>query len=68
MTEKVERDAGFDDLLNDVYEPYKIGELTFYAADILYNCDPIAYRVSVSDYEAAEEADAEDDEESEADA
>jgi hypothetical protein len=53
--EKMERHEGFDEMLNDVYPPYQIGELTYYAADILANCDPIAYRVSVSDYEDAME-------------
>lgn len=56
MTERNER---FDEMLDDSYEPYRIGELTFYPSDILYNCDPIAYRIAVSeheDWEAEEDA------------
>jgi hypothetical protein len=62
MSRHVERDEGFDDMLNDCYEPYKIGDLVFYPADILYNCDPIAYSISVSEYEDYEQAEAEEDE------
>lgn len=47
-----ERNEAFDEMLNEVYEPFKMGDLTFYPADILYHCDPIAYRVSVSDWES----------------
>jgi hypothetical protein len=41
----------FDEMLDECYEPYKIGEMTFYASDILKNCDPIAYRIGVSEHE-----------------
>ena len=48
----VERHEAFDEMLNEIYPPFVMGELTFYPADILAECDPIAYRVSVSDYES----------------
>ena len=46
-----ERNEAFDEMLDDVYQPFTIGYLTFYASDILFECDPIAYRVSLSDWE-----------------
>lgn len=40
----------YDRDLDDMYEPYKIGYGTFYASDILKECDPIAYRLSKYEY------------------
>jgi len=45
----VEVDDNYDYILDDIYEPYKIGELTFYASAILKELDPIAYRCGISD-------------------
>jgi hypothetical protein len=39
-----------DEMLDDVYEPYVMGELTFYPSDILKDCDTIAYNMSIRDY------------------
>lgn len=50
-----ERNEEFDEVLNEVYEPFKMGDLTFYPADILAKCDPIAYRIEVADYESEKE-------------
>ncbi len=50
MTEEM-----YDEMLNDVYGTFKIGYLEFDAADILKSCDPIAYRVGLSDYESFSE-------------
>jgi hypothetical protein len=47
-----ERNEKFDEWIDDIYEPITLGALTFYASDILYKCDPIAYRCSVSDWES----------------
>jgi hypothetical protein len=47
----VERNESFDEMMGECYSDVTIGYLTFSAADILYNCDPIAYRCDVSDYE-----------------
>ena len=41
----------FDEMLDEVYPVVKIGELTFYPSQILKECDPIAYRIGVSEYE-----------------
>lgn len=51
----VERNPDFDEMLDEVFPPYKLGELTFYPSEILYNCDPIAYRIDASDWEPDEE-------------
>ena len=40
----------FDEMLDESYPPVVIGNLTFYASQILANCDPIAYRISVDEY------------------
>ena len=42
----------FDQMLDECYPDVKIGYLTFTASEILFNCDPIAYRVWLSDWEA----------------
>ena len=47
-----ERNEQFDEMLNDCFEPYTFGSMTFYPADILFHCDPIAYRVEAADFES----------------
>jgi len=47
----------FDEMLDECYPVVKIGELTFYPSQILKNCDPIAYRISLSEYEDSAEED-----------
>jgi hypothetical protein len=42
----------YDEILNDSYGEIKLGYLTFLPADIIKNCDPIAYRVGLSDFES----------------
>lgn len=39
------------EMLDDAYGVVKIGEMTFWASQILKNCDPIAYRIGLSEYE-----------------
>jgi hypothetical protein len=51
------RNEAFDEMLDECYEPFKIGEMTFYASDILRDCDPIAYRIAVGEYEDEDEDD-----------
>jgi hypothetical protein len=46
-----ERNEDFDQMLDDCYPAVQIGSMTFYPSQILYDCDPIAYRISVSEYE-----------------
>ena len=57
--EDYEIEQQFKDLLDECYEPYKINGMEYMPSDILLNCDPIAYRVGLSDYEASLEADKE---------
>ena len=51
----IERNERFDDSINDISGPVVILGLTFDAADILYKCDPIAYRVYSADFDDAME-------------
>lgn len=39
-----------DEMLDEVYTPYKIGDVNFYASQILANCDPIMYSISVDEF------------------
>jgi len=39
-----------DEMLDELYPPYKIGYSDFYASQILANCDPIMYQISVQEY------------------
>lgn len=41
----------FDEMLDDCYEPITLGFGKYYASDILKNCDPIAYRIGLSEFE-----------------
>jgi hypothetical protein len=40
----------FDEMLDELYPVYKIGELTFYPSQILKDCDPVAYRIYCQDF------------------
>lgn len=46
-----ELEAMFDEFLDEVYEPFKMGELAYMPSDILKSCDPVAYRCMLNDYE-----------------
>lgn len=41
----------FDDMLDESYPVFEIGNLTFTASQILRECDPVAYRQSLLDFE-----------------
>lgn len=41
----------YDEFLDEGTEPYKIGCCTFYASQVLKECDPIAYNCGLGDYE-----------------
>ena len=43
----------FDDMLDESYKPFVIGNLTFYPSQILRECDPVAYRESLLNFEDA---------------
>lgn len=45
-----ELEEQFDEMLDESYPPIQIGSSTFYPSQILHNCDPIAYRISVDEY------------------
>ena len=44
-------EAEFDDWLDDVYPTYEIAGITLYPSQMLRNCDPIAYRIALSECE-----------------
>lgn len=44
-------DEQYDEFLDECYEEFKIGYLTFSPSQILSECDPIAYRCGKGDYE-----------------
>ena len=52
-----ERNEAFDQLLDEIYPVFVMGEFAFYPSDILAECDPIGYRVALSDYESQMEED-----------
>ena len=58
-----QRNEEFDEMLDACYPVYKIGDMTFYASNILYECDPIAYGISVDEWEEWEEEEEEEEEE-----
>ena len=41
----------FDDAFNEAYGMVEFGDLSFEAATVLKECDPVAYRCAVSDYD-----------------
>jgi len=49
MTE-YELSQQYDDMLNDVYGPCSIGGHEYETAFVLWQVDPIAYRVGMADY------------------
>ena len=44
----------FDEMLNECYDVIKFGEMTYMPADVLKECDPIAYRCMFNDYADSE--------------
>ena len=42
----------FEDYLNDSFGRIEICGMVFFASDILKDCDPIAYRAYLSDFES----------------
>ena len=49
MDNQVERNDITDEYLDECHEVVTIGGCEFYPSDILYNCDPIAYRCLTAD-------------------
>jgi hypothetical protein len=50
-----ERNELFDDFLDENYPALCIGTLTFVASNVLYECDPIAYRCYLTNWEENQE-------------
>jgi hypothetical protein len=46
----------FNEMLDECYPTVEIGGITFYPSQIVKDCDPIAYRVWLSDWEADAES------------
>jgi hypothetical protein len=42
----------FDEALDDSWGVFIIADMKFYASQILKDCDPIAYRVALADFES----------------
>ena len=42
----------FDEMLDEIESEVTVCGMTFYPSDILKSCDPIAYRISKSEYES----------------
>jgi hypothetical protein len=45
----------FDDWLDDVYPTYQIAGVELSPSQILFNCDPIAYRIALSEWDDEED-------------
>ena len=45
-----ELEQAYDEMLDECYPTFKIGYSEFYASDVLKNCDPIMYRIGLSEY------------------
>ena len=41
----------FDEYLDEIHQEYSMGWLTFTPSQILRECDPIAYRIALSEFE-----------------
>jgi hypothetical protein len=48
---QLEIKESFDAMLDECYPEVKIGYSTFTASEILFNCDPVAYRIGLSEHE-----------------
>ena len=45
----------FDEMLDESYPEYSIAGITLSPSHILRECDPIAYRIALSEYEDRED-------------
>jgi hypothetical protein len=50
-----ERNEDFDEMLDSCYDEAEMFGQTFSPSDILFNCDPIAYRVYSGNWESERE-------------
>lgn len=49
------KEEEFDDWLDDVYPTYPIAGVELRPSQILKNCDPVAYRIALSEIEYDED-------------
>jgi hypothetical protein len=49
----MDRVPEFDEYLDMQYEVTSVVGLTFYPSQVLFSCDPVAYRIYSSDYLSA---------------
>jgi hypothetical protein len=47
---RYELEEMYDDMLNECYDDYRVGDVTFVASYVLYNCDPISYDAGFQEY------------------
>lgn len=47
---RTEVEEHYDDMLDELYPEVQIGFSTFYASQILKECDPIAYNLGMDDF------------------
>jgi len=40
----------YNEMLDECFEPVTIGSFTFSPSDVLFNCDPIAYKMGLDEY------------------
>lgn len=50
LLEDGDNESDFIDMMNGSQPPLKIGYLTFYAGDVLKECDEIAFNCALNDY------------------
>ena len=41
----------YDEILDDCYDHWEMGNYTFYPSDIIKRCDPTMYRCGISEFE-----------------
>lgn len=46
----IDGDEMYDDLLDECYEPFKLGDLEYSPSQVLRDVDPTAYRIGKQDY------------------
>ena len=61
--EDYEIEEAFKEMLDDGYGIIKIGYAEFWASTVLKECDPIAYRIGLSEYADMQEEEEDSDEE-----
>lgn len=50
--EEFEPETRFDEMLDECHPEVEVAGIAFAPSDVLRSCDPIVYRVALSDYES----------------